>query len=107
MAHYWQRVTVQQRTTTKSTTGAEVVSYTTRLADLEARVAPLVHTEALEQWATPEEQAYEVQLRGRQPAVDLRDRVLIGSDVYDIREVLLPPPFGTPTTVLHVVQVRP
>lgn len=104
---YWQRVTVQQRTTTKSGTGAEVVSYATRLADIEARVGPLLHGEELQQWATPEEQAYEVQLRGSQPTVEPRDRVLVGSIAYDVRQVLLPLPFGTPTTVLHVVRELP
>lgn len=104
---YWTRVTVQSRTTTMSDTGAERLAWADRLLDVEARVSPLAHDERLEAWATPEEQAYEVQLRGSQEAVVPRDRVVMDGSYFDVRQVMTPPPFGTPTTVLHVVRVTP
>ena len=107
MGHYWQRVDVQRRTTTMSETGAEQLAWTDRLLNVEARVSPLTHTEQLESWATPEEQAYEVQLRGSQGAVEVSDRVLLDGVAYDVRQVMTPPPFGTPTTVLLAVLVTP
>ena len=106
MAHYWQRVTLQTNTPTYSDTGAEVAGWADALADLEARVSPLAHDEKLQVWATPEEEAYEVQLRGV-VAAEPHQRLVHDGSFYDIREVLTPPPFGTPATVLHVVKVTP
>ena len=107
MADYWQRVTVQARTTTYTASGAEADSYADRHTDIEARVSPMAWSEDLQQWATPEEQAHEVALRGAQLQVEPRDRLLVDGVAYDVREVITPPPFGTPTTVLHVVRVLP
>lgn len=104
---YWQRVTVQSRTVALSATGAEQLTWADLLADIEARVAPLVHDETLQSWATPEEQAYQVQLRGAQSSVEPRMRITIDGDAFDIREVIQPPPFGTPTTVCNTVKVLP
>jgi len=106
MAHYWQRVTIQSKAATYTDTGAEVPGWADALADVEARVSPLAHDEKLQTWATPEEQAYEVHLAGV-VGVEPHQRLAIDGDYFDIREVLVPPPFGTPTTVLHVVKVTP
>jgi hypothetical protein len=34
-------------------------------------------------------------------------RVAIDSEVYDIRRILQPPPFGDPSTILQSVRVTP
>ncbi len=105
---YWQRVTVQSPTLSQTDTGAEVKApWVDHLADVEARLLPLVESEKDTAWATPEEQAYEVQLRGAQPTVLANMRVVTDGQAFDIRQVTQPPPFGTPTTVLHAVLVTP
>ena len=108
MDHFWTRVDIQQRTATYSDTGAESLSWSPLLRGVEARLLPLMHDERLEAWATPEEQAYEVHLRGALPSVEPRMRVKVSdTEFFDIRDVQQPPPFGTPTTVLHAVRVLP
>lgn len=103
---YWQRVDVEDATATQSATGAEVLTWSSYIEDVEARLLPLVVDERLKDWATPEEAAYEVQLRGQQD-VEPKMRLVSDSGYYDIRQVLQPPPFGEPCTILHVVKVTP
>lgn len=108
MDDFWTRVTVEQRTTSLTASGAESLSWAAVLEDVEARLLPLMHDERLEVWATPEEQAYEIHLRGALPSVEPRMRVKVSdTEAFDIRDVQQPPPFGTPTTVLHAVRVLP
>lgn len=104
---YWQRVDVQEGAETQTPTGnVRLGPWTDVFSDVEARLLPVTTTETLLDWATPEEDAYEVQLRG-ELAIVPRMRVLSDGDAYDIRKVTIPPPFGTPTTILHVVKVTP
>ena len=51
------------------------------------------------------EDAYRVHVRGVHPEITTAMRVLDGSDAYDIRRVVPPPPFGTPVVVLDTVKV--
>lgn len=105
---YWQRVDLEAATESQSATGAVVVdAWTATAEDVEARILPVTSEEMLESWATPEEEAYEIQLRGEWTGISLKHRVTSGSDAYDIRRVLTPPPFGEPATILHAVKVTP
>ena len=107
MDDFWTRVTVQQRTTSLTATGAESLAWADVTVDVEARLLPLMHDERLDAWATPEEQAYEIHLRGAR-AVEPRMRVKVSdTEFFDVRDVQQPPPFGTPTTVVHAVRVLP
>lgn len=100
-------MTIQDRTEVRTPTGNTRFTWFDAASNVEARVLPLAVSEGQEQWFTPEEDAYEVQLRGAQPSLRPRMRVVVGADYYDIRHVLQPPPFGTPTTVLQTVKVTP
>jgi len=104
---YWERVTVEDPTEERTDTGAVTYTWATHLADAEARVLPLDISERDEDWARPEEDAYEVQFRGASLGLRPRMRVVAGSDYYDIRRILEPPPFGTPTTVAWTVRHTP
>jgi head-tail adaptor len=104
---FWQRVDIQTSTEVQTATGNPRLTWADFHVDVEARVLPLVVDEKLQVWATPEDDAYEVQLRGAHPDIRPRMRVVVGSDVYDIRHIVQPPPFGTPTTVLGTVRVTP
>ena len=104
---FWQRVDIENYTESQSATGAVVPTWAALHEDVEARVLPLVVDEKAVAWATPEEDAHEVHLRGSWPDVRPRMRVVDGSTVYDIRQVIAAPPFGTPVTVLHVVRETP
>lgn len=103
---YWQRVDVEDAVETRTATGAVVSTWSTVHADVEARVLPVDTTEKSVAWATPEEAAHEVHLRGRWD-VDPTMRVMVDGVAFDVRRVLPPPPFGTPTTVLQCVRVTP
>lgn len=103
---FWQRVDIEDRTPSQSSTGAEVLAWAPALTDVEARLLPLAHSEEDMQWATPEEEAFRVQLRGQQ-AVEPTMRLLADGIYYDVRKVTQPPPFGTPVTVLYAVKVTP
>lgn len=104
---FWTRVSVDDLTEERTDTGAVSKLWSEYIADAEARVLPLNVNESDEEWATPEEDAYEVQFRGAVAALRPRMRVNVGSDVYDIRRILQPPPFGTPTTIAWAVKVTP
>ena len=106
---FWQRVTIQDSTVTLTATGNPRLDWedVDGLTDREARLLPLVVAESKMAWATPEEDAYECQLRGPATGVRPRMRVVIGDAAYDIRGIIEPPPFGDPVTVLHVVLVTP
>ena len=103
---FWTRVDIEQSTEQQTATGNPRLVWAPHLADLEARVLPLVVDETREDWGTPQEDAYEVQLRGRHD-VRPRMRVSAGGQHYDIRKVMQPPPFGEPSTVLLTVLVTP
>lgn len=104
---YWQLVDVEDATVTQSATGAVVQTWATHLASVEARLMPMVVDERLKSWATPEEDAYEVQLRGSHPTLRPRMRVVADGAYYDIRQIVVPPPFYDHATVLHAVRVTP
>jgi hypothetical protein len=109
---YWQRVTIEDSTEVQTATGNPRREWTTFLADVEARVLPLVVDERAETWATPEEDAYEVQLRVADPdtRASLRPRMRVRLDdgsYLDVRRIALPPPFADPTVVLRTVRVTP
>lgn len=104
---YWQRVDVETSTEVQTATGNPRLSWSSYLTDVEARVLPLDVTEEQQDWATPQEDAYEVHLRGAFPDVRPRMRVVTPDGDYDIRRIRQPPPFGTPTTVLSTVRVTP
>jgi len=104
---FWQRVDIQTSTEVQTGTGNPRLTWADYHVDVEARVLPLVSDEKLQVWATPEEDAYEVQLRGAHPDLDERMRVVVAGEVYEVRGVVQPPPFGTPVTVLHTVKVTP
>lgn len=104
---FWTRVDIQDADHLQTATGnVRLTPWTTVAHDVEARVLPLAVEEGIKQWATPEEDAYEIQLRGAW-SIRPRMRVLVGSMAYDIRNIIQPPPFGTPTTVLQTVRVTP
>lgn len=103
---YWERADVESFTETQTATGNIRYSWSELISDVEARVLPLDHTETDQDWALPEEEAYEIQLRGSLD-VHVRDRITIDSRPYDVRRVRVPPPFGTPTTIAYVVLVTP
>lgn len=103
---FWTRVDIEDYTEAQSATGAVTPNWSTSMEDVEARVLPLVTDEKAQGWATPDEEAYEVHLRGSQP-VRPRMRVLAAGTYYDVRQVIAPAPFGEPVTVLHVVRVTP
>jgi hypothetical protein len=104
---YWQRVTIQDATQSQTGTGNVRLTWDDLegLEDVEARVLPLAVDEKAQDWATPEEDAYEVHLRGAWAAIRPRMRVVVGDDEYDIRRIVQPPPFGEPSTVLLTVKV--
>ena len=104
---WWQRVDIQEASESQSESGAVISDWDTYLSDEEARLLPLVHDERTQAWATPEEQAYEVHLRGALSGIEPRMRVVADGDYFDIRQVIQPPPFGTPVTVLQTVRVLP
>lgn len=104
---YWTRVTVQDGTETQTGTGNPRLTWTDVLENVEARAMPLTTDEQQERWATPEEDAYEVHLRHGALGIRPRMRVIIDGEAYDIRKVIEPPPFGTPTTILQCVKVTP
>jgi len=104
---YWSRATVQDSTDEQTDTGAVTHAWTDWLSDAEVRVLPLDVNETDEQWARPEEDAYEVQFRGAVSGLSPRMRVIVDAEAYDIRRILQPPPFGTPTTVAWTVKVTP
>jgi hypothetical protein len=107
---FWQRVTVEQGTESQTATGAVVYDWAppgAEFQDMEARVLPLATTEKPQGWATPEEDAYEIHLRHGGWEVRPLMRVRVGSEVYDVRNVVEPPPFGTPSTVLQCVKETP
>jgi len=104
---FWTRVDIEQGTEVQSSTGAVTRTWATLHDDVEARLLPLVVDEKVQGWATPEEQAYEVHLRGAWPDVEPLMRVVADGVAYDIRRVLQPPPFGEPTTVLATVREVP
>lgn len=104
---YWQRVTIQESIVFVTDTGGRRFTWSDLLSDAEARVLPLISDETRKTWATPEEDAYEIQLRGAHPEVEPPMRAVVDGVHYDIRHVIQPPPFGTPTTVLQAVRVTP
>lgn len=104
---FWTRVDIEQATESQSGTGAVVLSWSALHEDVEARLLPLTQDEKAQGWATPEEHAYEVHLRGAWPDVVPLMRVLADGVHYDIRKVTQPPPFGEPSTVLATVREVP
>jgi head-tail adaptor len=104
---FWTRATIERSTASQSATGAEVLAWADVLADAEARLLPLVTEESDQQWATPEESAYEVHLRGGGLGIQARDRVAYDGRSFDVRKVTEPPPFGEPITILGVVEIVP
>lgn len=104
---YWTRATVQDNVESQTDTGATIYSWSDWLADAEVRVLPLAVNEAELEWARPEEDTYEVQFRGAVDGLRPRMRVVVDSAAYDIRRILEPPPFGTPTTIAWAVRVTP
>jgi hypothetical protein len=100
-------VTIEEPTETQTDSGNVRYTWSAVLSDVEARVLPLVVAEERKTWATPEEDAYEIQLRGAHPTLRPLMRVAIDSEVYDIRRILQPPPFGDPSTILQSVRVTP
>ena len=105
---FWTRVDIEDATTEQTGTGnVRPVSWAPVESDVEARLLPLTVTEERTVWATPEEDAYEVQLRGSWLGFRPRMRVSAEGEVYDIRRIIVPPPFGTPVTTLLCVKVTP
>lgn len=104
---FWTRVTVEVGTPSQTATGNERLSWATLYADVEARVLPLEVDEVRQTWATPEEDAYEIHLRGAYPAIRPKMRVFVDLDEFDIRNIVQPPPFGDPVTRLGVVRITP
>ncbi len=107
MSGFWQRVDVEQSTETQTATGNPRLSWSSYLTDVEARVVAVDTTEEQQDWATPQDDAYEVHLRGAFPDVRPRMRVVVEGADYDIRRIRQAPPFGEPTTVLETVRVTP
>ena len=108
---FWTRVTIEEATEQQTATGNVRMTWESFEEDIEARVLPLDTTETRLNWATPEEDAYEVQLRGAWRGIRPTMRAIIGTDtgtdIYDIRRMIQPPPFGDPVTVLQCVRVTP
>lgn len=107
MSGFWQRVDIEQSTETQTSTGNPRLSWSSYATEVAARVLPLEVTEDQEDWATPQEDAYEVQLRGAWPDIRPRMRVVVEGADYDIRKIRTPPPFGDPSTVLLTVRITP
>lgn len=104
---FWQRVTIEDTTPVQTGTGNVRDVWSPLLEGIEARVLPLNVGEEQQTWATPEEDAYEVELRGAVAGLRPRMRVVIDAAAYDIRHIIQPPPFGTPVTILQCVRVTP
>lgn len=104
---YWQRVDIESPAQSQTATGNVREIFSVLLEDVEARVLPRIVDEKLETWATPEEDAHEIQLRGSWLAIRPRMRVVHEGAVYDIRRIIQPPPFGEPSTILQTVRVTP
>lgn len=104
---FWQRVTIQDVTESQTGTGHVRLTPDVLLEDVEARILPLVVDERAERWATPEEDAYEIQLRHAHVGIRPRMRVVVDEAIYDIRRILQPPPFADPVTILQCVKVTP
>lgn len=107
MSGFWQRVDIQTSTEVQTGTGNPRLVWADWSVDVEARVLPLVVGDQQLAWSTPEEDAYEVQLRGAHPDLRPRMRVVYGGEAYEVRHIVQPPPFGTPVTVLQCVRVTP
>lgn len=104
---FWTRVRIETSVEDPTATGNPRLTWSTFISDVEARLLPLMTDEAKERWGTPEEDAYEVQLRQGALGIRPRMRVVAGSEVYDIRHISEPPPFGEPVTVLQAIRVTP
>lgn len=105
---FWQRVTIQTPVPEQTPTGyVRARHWDDAIENVEARLLPLVTDERHETWATPEEDAYEVQLRHGFLGIRPKMRVLVDDVAYDIRRVIEPPPFGDPSTILQVVRITP
>ena len=104
---FWTRIDIEEGEQSRSGTGAVVLAWEVLHDEVEARVLPLVVDEKALTWATAEEDAYEVHLRGAWPDVEPRMRVVCEGVAYDIRQVIQPPPFGEPVTVLRTVREVP
>ena len=104
---FWTRAAIERSTASQSATGAEVLSWASVISSAEARLLPLVTEESVQQWAIPEESAYEVHLRGSGLGIQARDRVSYDGRYFDVRKVTEPPPFGEPITILGAVEIVP
>jgi Phage head-tail joining protein len=104
---FWQRVSIQSASVTVTSTGNRRYGSWATYLEAEARVLAVSEEDASD-WATTEQEPYEVQLRGSHSEIALIHRVLVDGEPFDIKRIIVSPPFvGSPVTTLFCVKVTP